>query len=119
MIQSTIKEWFIIIQNQQAGPYSLSDLRKEPSFNPDTLVWRKGFQEWIQARFIPEMQDVFKDLPQGQSIHESGEKGLKEDVGQESQMTLSLQQDPYQFLLWLLLLLLIFFVAFYQAYYHT
>lgn len=118
-IGSTVKEWFIIIENEQLGPYSLSDLKSEPRFNPDTFVWKKGFQEWIKARFVPEMEEVFKDDSETKGLHEP-EKGkrLESDLGQESQATLTLQQDPYQFLLLILLLLLVAFYTFYHFYYH-
>ena len=117
-IDPDVKEWFIIIENQQSGPYSLLDLKKEPRFTPDTLVWRKGFQEWIKARFVPELQMVFKDEPEPRPLHDADKgKGLESDMGQQNQATLTLRQDPYQFLLWVLLLLLVIFYTFYQFYY--
>lgn len=107
-------EWFIIIDNQQVGPYALSQLKKHPKFTPDTLVWKKGFKEWTKARFVPELQELFKDDPEPCTLHQ--DKGaLKGDLGQESQATLTLQQDPYQFLLWILLLII---VLFYTFFYH-
>jgi hypothetical protein len=112
-----VKEWFIILGNEQLGPFSLADLKNEPKFNPDTLVWRKGLQEWVKARFVPEMQEVFKDQPESQAIHEPQKgKGLEGNLGQQSQVTLTLQQDPYQFLLWILLLLLVILYTIYQFY---
>ncbi len=110
-----IKEWFIIVEHQQEGPYSLQDLKRDRRFTPDTLVWKKGFQEWIPARFIPEMKLIFKDEPKVKALHES-EKGnaLESDLGQA---TLAMQQDPYQFWLWLLVFLLVILYTFYQLYY--
>jgi hypothetical protein len=113
-----LKEWFIIIENKQEGPFSLLDLKKDYRFTPDTLVWRKGFQEWTPARFVYEMKQIFKDEPDAKPIHEP-EKGVlgESGLGQQDQVTLTLQQDPYQLLLWILLLLLIFIYTFYQSYY--
>lgn len=117
-IESDVKEWFIIIENQQAGPYSLLDLKRNLYFTPDTLVWKKGFQEWTKARFVPELQEVFKDEPKPQALHEPDKgKEVESEMGQQAQATLTLQQDPYQYILWILLLLLTIFYTFYQFYY--
>lgn len=110
------QEWFIIIDNQQTGPLTLSDLKNHPFFSPDTLVWKKGMKEWSKARFIPELQILFKDEPEGRPLHELDKKNDAErSLGQESQVSLTLQQDPYQLLLWILLLLIIIF---YTIFYH-
>ena len=114
---SDIKEWFVIIENQQEGPLSLLDLKRERRFTPDTLVWKKGFPEWTRARFIPEMKELFKDDPEPQALHEPNKEGINNELGQENQVTLTLQQDPYQLLLWILLFLLIAFYTFYRFFY--
>lgn len=111
-----VKEWFIIIENQQEGPLSLLDLKRDRRFSPDTLVWKNGFSEWTKARFVLEMKDLFKDDAQPQALHEPDQgKGIKSDL-QESQATLTLQQDPYQYILWILLFLLIILYTFYHLY---
>lgn len=116
-----VQEWFVIIDNQQAGPYSLAELKRNPRFNPDTLVWKRDFQEWIKARFVPEMQEVFKDEPEAKALHEPDkDQSLESELGQQNQATLTLQQDPfpYQLLLWFLFCLLIIFYTFFQLYYN-
>lgn len=113
-IQWRIEEWFVIIDNLQAGPYSLSDLDRNPKFTPDTLVWKKGYKEWTKARFVLEMKELFKDRTSAKPLHDpSNGKESKQDYGQENQATLTLQQDPYQLLLWVLLFLIIIFYLFY------
>lgn len=114
-----VKEWFIIFENKQEGPYSLLDLKRDHRFTPDTLIWKKGFQEWTPARFVSEIKEVFKDEPEGKAIHESenGKNVIEPDLGQQNQVTLTLQQDPYQLFLWILVLLLILFYTLYQFYY--
>jgi hypothetical protein len=117
-IDRTIREWFIIINHQQLGPYSLAELKRNPQFNPDILVWKRGFQEWIKARFVPEMQEIFKDEPEAKALHEpKNGNTVERKLGQHHQVILTLQQDPfpYQFLLWLLLLFIIFY-TFYHFY---
>ncbi len=111
------KIWFIIVENQQKGPYSLFDLKRNRCFTPDTLVWKKGFQEWIPARFVPELKTLFKDEPESKGLHDKEDgKGLKSNSVQEAQATMALQQDPYQIILWLIVLLLIVLYAFYRFY---
>lgn len=109
------KQWFIIVDNQQLGPYSLLDLKREPGFNPDTLVWKKGFKEWTKARFVLELQKLFKDDSDSHTIHTPKKSDLESKL-QESQDVLTMQQDPYQFLLWILLFFLIIFYTFYRFY---
>lgn len=119
VVEPDIKEWFIIIDNRQEGPFSLSDLKHDFRFTPDTLVWKQGFQEWIKARFVLEMKNLFKDGPNPQTLHEPNqEKEVESGLGQQAQVTLILQQDPYQFILWILLVLLILFYTFYHFYYN-
>lgn len=112
-----IEEWFLIIDNHQFGPFTTLELKKHPKFTPDTLVWKKGFKEWTKARFVPELQDLFKDEPEPQSIKDSEKrKGTGRGLAQEDPITLTLQQDPYQLMLWILLILVIIF---YLYFYHN
>lgn len=115
--ESDFKEWFVIIENQQLGPYSLLDLKSDSRFTPDTLVWKKGYKEWTKARFVQELSKLFKDEPEPQALHEPNKNNGVESDLQQSQATLTLQQDPYQFMLWILLLLIIIFYTFYHFYY--
>lgn len=117
LIESDVKEWFIMIENQQLGPYSLLDLKNEPRFTPDTLVWKRGYPEWTKARFILEMQKLFKDEPESRPLHEPKKNNGVESDLQQSQAALTMRQDPYQFMLWILLVLLMIFYAFYYFYY--
>lgn len=111
-----LKQWFIIVENQQLGPFSLQDLKREPRFTPDTLVWKKDFKEWIEARFVLELQKLFKDDPDPHSVYQPPqEKGQKGDF-HDNQDVLTMQQDPYQFILWVVLLFLILFYTFYRFY---
>jgi hypothetical protein len=108
------KEWFIIVGDQREGPYSLGDLKRDPRVTPDTLVWKKGFKEWVPARLVATLKPVFEDEPDSQPLHQKPKiKPLKTDLGPE-QVTVAMHQDPYQLLLWILLLLLVLFYAFYQ-----
>lgn len=111
----TIKEWFIIFENRQEGPYSLYELKKDRRFTPDTLVWKKGFHEWIPARLVPDMQQLFKDDPDSRPLHPKPEKDALGSELAQDQETLVLQQDPYQIILWIVLFLIILYYTLYRS----
>lgn len=110
-LKSQPSEWFIIVEQKQEGPFKIGDLKRDPRFTPDTLVWRKGFTEWTPARFVPELQDIFKDGNTSPNVQDRDRATLS-----PGQAILTLQQDPYPSFLWLLLFLLIVFYTLYQIY---
>lgn len=63
------KIWFIKVRGEKQGPFNLRDLKKHPDFNPDTLVWREGFKDWISARDVFELKSLFKDEGQSENKH--------------------------------------------------
>lgn len=106
------KIWFIIIENRQEGPFSILDLKNDHRFTPDTLVWKVGFKEWMLARNVKEIASAFKDEPASKKTQKPfQDKGLPSDAGKE--VTLTLNQDPYQWILWILIFLLIIFYVFF------
>lgn len=44
--------------DQQRGPVDREALRGR--ITPETLVWREGLGEWVQARLLPELADLFR-----------------------------------------------------------
>ena len=110
----TNKEWFVIYNNVQEGPYSLFDLKNDIRFTPDIFVWKKGFHEWVMARYIPEVQKVFKDEVVNNESKDFGDQIVDPDLGQQDQAALAMQQDPYQFLLWFIILMIVLLYTFYQ-----
>ena len=64
---------------------------------------------------VAEIAEVFADEPPSQTLQglRPG-KALGSDLGKESQLTLTLQQDPYQFILWILVILLILIYTYTQ-----
>ncbi|WP_068467909.1 DUF4339 domain-containing protein [Candidatus Protochlamydia phocaeensis] len=108
------REWYILIQNERAGPYSIQELKIDERITPDTLVWKEGWKDWLAMRFVPELKEVFEDKPESKPIYEDIKpKPLSADLMQE-QEALTLQQDPYQLFLWILLFILILIYLFYQ-----
>lgn len=62
------KIWFIIIDAQEKGPYSIENLKHLPQFTPDTLARKAGSNTWNKARFIPELKKIFEDDEKETSI---------------------------------------------------
>ena len=51
-------EWFVGINGVPVGPIRLSELRSKAasgSVNPESLVWRDGFEDWRPLRTFPEL----------------------------------------------------------------
>lgn len=104
------KAWWIKVGDKKSGPFSLDDLKKHPKFTPDTLVWKEGFANWIAARYVEELEEVFEDegekpsslLPKPSSDVEVGEGG--------GPAAISGRQDPPPFFIWVLVIFLLLFL---------
>ncbi len=82
--------------------------QKNIYFTPDTFVWKKGFLNWVPARSVFELQDLFKDDLEPQDLHEEEiSKKLRGELVLRDPAILTLRQDPSPYILLLLLLLLI------------
>lgn len=110
------KEWFVLIDGKQDGPYSLPELKKIPYVTPDTFVWKKGYPEWKQIRFIKELEEVFKDEPE--SVPTEDRINPKKPLSKidPDQDVITLQRDPIQFFLWILFIILLIFYLYYLYY---
>lgn len=53
--------YFIIINNQQTGPYTLEELF-DRHITSDTLVWTEGMTNWTPAWQIEELHDILKGI---------------------------------------------------------
>lgn len=52
-------EYFIAVNGQQQGPFSLEALRMQ-HISPSTLVWAPGMSGWQQAGQVAELQSLFQ-----------------------------------------------------------
>lgn len=105
-----IKEWFIWVLGKHEGPYSIDDLKADSRLTPDTLVWKEGFKAWLPIRQVPELKEIFKDQrKKPQPIHD--EFKPKPLFSEEEAITI--QQDPFQFYLWVLVVILIIIYLFF------
>ncbi|MBI1341801.1 MAG: DUF4339 domain-containing protein [Terrimonas sp.] len=63
--------YFIKTDKKQYGPLTL-EMLKSLSIHRDTMLWRKGMNEWQKAEEFPELQSIFTDVPpnlDGTSFH--------------------------------------------------
>ena len=51
------KKYYLAINGQQAGPYSLEEIKMQ-GITPETLIWRSGLGEWTKAGSLSEVADV-------------------------------------------------------------
>jgi len=61
-----MKEYYIAVDGQQKGAFSLKDLKHETVL-PDTLIWKEGWAEWKKAKDavadVPEIELIINDTP--------------------------------------------------------
>ena len=57
---------FAMVNGQQAGPFNeqtLMQMIQSGSVNKETMVWKQGMPQWIQAGQVPEMANLFNQMP--------------------------------------------------------
>jgi hypothetical protein len=102
------KIWYLLMDGEEEGPYSVLDLRRHRRVTPDTLVRRAGQKKWLRIRDVRELKKVFQDAEDSSAPSKKGSSRTCEDG------TLAMNYDPPSFLFWLLLMLLILLYAIYQ-----
>ncbi|WP_410879862.1 RDD family protein [Myroides sp. DW712] len=60
--------YFIVKNSQKQGPYTKEEL-VEIGINAQTLIWYEGLENWTEARYIEDLQDIFQYNP----LHVTGE----------------------------------------------
>ena len=54
--------YFILVNNQQQGPYTLEELRSR-NISGETLVWAEGMPQWTPAWQVEDLQTLFRPTP--------------------------------------------------------
>lgn len=105
-IQLMKKEWYIRVEDRTEGPYSKEELRDDPRVVITTLAWKEGMPHWLPIYQIPELATFFTK-PKKVKIDQ-----IEPNEGDVT--TLTLQQDPQYYVLWILLLMIIVLYVYYQ-----
>lgn len=68
-------EYYIIVNEQQQGPFSLEQLA-DRGLTPDTEVWAEGMPDWKRAGEVPELLTYFSAFPAWRAFVESQQPGV-------------------------------------------
>ena len=58
--------WFAMLQGKQTGPLTREEVEEhadEGAVGPRTYLWREGMDAWQRAKDIPELAELFPQLP--------------------------------------------------------
>lgn len=102
------KIWFIIIDGQKEGPFSIQDLKHHPRMTPDTLVWKEGFKQWIPARKVAELKSIFEDEEPLIELHDR----FKISGASADDSALVIEGSNFPFLFYLIIIVLLVLVYF-------
>lgn len=113
-----LKIWFIKVDGKREGPFSLKELKIHPHLNPDTMVWREGYKDWVRARDVLELKSLFEDEDDEDEQKKHDEENIKSHISaQDDEGALVLEGSNLPFLFyWLIILLLVFSYVFYRLY---
>lgn len=109
------KYWYLIVEGATLGPFSAEELAAHPGFSPDALVWTEGFADWVEARDVMELKDLFKDKNHSSLVQmlEPEEEELP-DTGGEA--VLEAKSEPPFLMIWFVIALLIFIYLLFLTY---
>jgi hypothetical protein len=107
------KIWFIIIGEQEEGPYSILDLKNDRRITPDTLVWRDGLPRWFPIRNVEELKEIFED--EKEPTNEQETQGVSKKKLQDNEV-IALRQDPPYYYLWMIVALILVCYVIYEYY---
>lgn len=55
-------QFFAVVNGGQQGPFNLQQLSQmaaQKAVTPDTMVWKQGMANWLQAKQVPELANIF------------------------------------------------------------
>jgi hypothetical protein len=58
--------YFVAVEGRQTGPFSmeqLAELATSGSLTQDSLVWKSGMENWVPARQVADLAQVFGATP--------------------------------------------------------
>jgi hypothetical protein len=56
------KEYYYLSGDSKMGPLSLEALKKA-GISPSTMVWNNTLPDWVEARLLPELAEIFISAP--------------------------------------------------------
>jgi hypothetical protein len=110
--QAKSKIWFIQVDGLKEGPYSLVELKNHPKMTPDILVMKQGSDQWIRARFIPELQSIFEDEKEPEDKKDPSWISVPAD---DTAVLMENSSFPF-FFYWILIILLVLAYVYYRLF---
>ncbi len=58
--------FFVAVNGQKTGPFDLAALSQQVqggTFKKESLVWKNGMAAWAQAGTVPELAELFNNMP--------------------------------------------------------
>lgn len=105
------KCWFLLVKGERFGPFTLAEVRRHPLLKPKILVWKKGYKDWVEARKVPELKDLFEKEQEEVSDESNKLKVIPPEV-------LAVQAPSPNFFMWALIALVMLVYVFYQIYFN-
>lgn len=104
-----LKNWYILIENQEEGPYSIRDLRLDKRITPFTLVRKVGSKKWLPIGKVKVLKVVFEDenLPE---IKEEKKESPFFSGGEVALLNPSDPDGPVTLIVFIILLLVVWVV---------
>ena len=78
--------WYITTDGNKEGPLSFKDLKSHPRITPLTLVWKKGFKNWVPMGSVPELSKIFEKRVEERNKHHPTLKNGPESVLEEGRI---------------------------------
>lgn len=66
-MEQEAQQYYMVIDEQQAGPFTFEEIVMNPRLTPETLVWKPGYDNWIAAKNMPELAAAFMNANRAQS----------------------------------------------------
>lgn len=61
-----ILKYYVAVNSKPAGPFEkemLQQMVEKGELTKETLVWKKGMQEWVPAKLVEELKEIFDVIP--------------------------------------------------------
>lgn len=98
--------YFYVDKNgKQAGPVNAEKLLAN-GVNEETLVWKAGMEQWLKAKNVPELKNIFNappippQIPNGNNNSQSANSTYVSVNGRQMDSNGGLPQKPDSYLVW-------------------
>lgn len=99
------KEWYVLVDGFEEGPYSISDLKVHPRVNPETPVRKENEKAWRAIKTVPELRGYFQDSNDQEEEKPAKADEIEPGLTPSDELTISIPEDPSPFWLWVVVIL--------------